>query len=58
MRDWFADGNGSPLDPYRWARQLKPGEDAKAVACTLTRQRLSKKSTGFNRPLQYASLVY
>jgi len=28
-------------------------EDAKAVACTLTRQRLSKESTGFNRPLQY-----
>ena len=44
---------GSPIDRVRFGRKLKPGEDAKAVACVLTRQRLSKKSMDFNRPLYY-----
>jgi hypothetical protein len=33
---------GSPIDRVRFGRKLKPGEDAKAVACVPTRQQLSK----------------
>jgi hypothetical protein len=54
----LVDKNGSPIDRVRFGRKLKPGEDAKAVACILTRQRLSKKSASFNRPLQYPMMVY
>ena len=54
----LADKYGSPIDRVRYGRKLKPGEDAKAVACVLTRQRLSGKSTSFNRPLQYPKTIY
>ena len=49
---------GSPIDRVRFGRKLKPGEDAKAVACVRTRQRLSKKSTDFNRPLYYPRIGF
>jgi hypothetical protein len=54
----LVDQNGSPIDRVRYGRKLKPGEDAKAVACVLTRQRLSGKSTSFNRPIQYPKTIY
>jgi hypothetical protein len=54
----LADQNGSPIDRVRYGRKLKPGEDAKAVACVLTRQRLSGKSTSFNRRIQYPPQNY
>jgi hypothetical protein len=49
---------GSPIDRVRFGRKLKPGEDAKAVACVLTRQRLSRKLTDFGRPLHYPTIRY
>jgi hypothetical protein len=49
---------GSPIDRIRFGRKLKPGEDAKAVACVLTRQRLSKKLTDFNRPIHYPKAAF
>lgn len=54
----LTDPNGHPIDRVRFGRKLKPGEDAKAVACVLTRQRLSGKSTSFNRPIQYPKTIY
>ena len=54
----LVDQNGSPIDRVRFGRKLKPGEDAKAVACVLTRQRHSGKSTSFNRPMQYPKTIY
>ena len=54
----LVDKNGSPIDRVRFGRKLKPNEDAKAVACVLTRQRLRGKSTSFNRPIQYPRLKY
>jgi hypothetical protein len=54
----LVDKNGSPIDRVRYGRKLKPGEDAKAVACVLTRQRLGGKSTSFNRPIQYPTQNY
>jgi hypothetical protein len=54
----LVDKNGNPIDRLRFGRKLKPGEDAKAVACVMTRQRLSGKSSSFNRPIQYPKLKY
>jgi hypothetical protein len=54
----LVDKNGAPIDRVRFGRKLKPGEDAKAVACVLLRQRLSGKSTSFNRPIQYPEQKY
>jgi len=54
----LVDVNGSPIDRMRFARKLKPGEDAKAVACVLTRQRLSNKSSSFNRKIQYPRMSF
>jgi hypothetical protein len=41
-----------------FGRKLKPGENVKAVAGVLTRRRLAKKSTDFNRPLHYPRVVF
>ena len=50
----LVDQNGSPIDRVRYGRKLKPNEDAKAVACVLTRQRHGSKSPGnFNRRIHY-----
>jgi hypothetical protein len=54
----LVDQYGSPIDRVRFGRKLKPNEDAKAVACAMTRQRLSGKSTSFNRLIQYPRLKY
>lgn len=54
----LTDPNGHPIDRVRFGRKLDAGGDAKAVACVLTRQRLSGKSTSFNRPLQYPKTIY
>jgi hypothetical protein len=54
----LVDKYGSPIDRVRFGRKLKPGEDAKAVACVLTRQRLSGKSTSFNRPIAYPNVRF
>jgi hypothetical protein len=54
----LVDKNGAPIDRVRFGRKLDPGEDAKAVACVMTRRRLSGKSTSFNRPLKYPPLKY
>jgi hypothetical protein len=54
----LVDKNGSPIDRVRFGRKLKPNEDAKAVACVLTRQRLSNKSTSFNRAISYPKTFY
>jgi hypothetical protein len=46
--------NGIPVDKFKLSRKLKPGEDARAVACALTRQRYSNGGGGdFNRKLVY-----
>jgi hypothetical protein len=45
---------GSTIDRVR----LKPGEDAKAVGCVLTRLRLSRKLTDFNRPIHYPTVAF
>jgi hypothetical protein len=54
----LVDQNGSPIDRVRFGRKLKPDEDAKAMACILTRQRLGGKSTSFNRPIHYPKTVF
>jgi hypothetical protein len=54
----LVDKYGSPIDRVRYGRKLKPGEDAKAVACVLTRQRLAGRSTSFNRRIQYPKTVF
>ena len=54
----LVDKYGSPIDRVRYGRKLKPGEDAKAVACVLTRQRLGGKSTSFNRKINYPTQNY
>ena len=54
----LVDKYGSPIDRVRFGRKLRPGEDAKAVACVLTRRRVSGKSSSFNRPLRYPKTVY
>ena len=54
----LVDKYGSPIDRVRYGRKLKPGEDAKMVACVLTRQRLGGKSTSFNRPIQYPKTYF
>jgi hypothetical protein len=50
--------SGSPIDRVRYGRKLKPGEDARAVACVLTRQRHGGKSTSFNRRIHYPTQNY
>jgi hypothetical protein len=51
--------NGIPVDKFKFSRKLKPGEDARAVACVLTRQRYSKGGSGdFNRKLIYPKVVF
>jgi hypothetical protein len=54
----LVDKYGNPIDRVRFGRKLKPGEDAKAVACVLTRQRLAGKSTSFNRPIAYPKTCF
>jgi hypothetical protein len=51
--------NGIPVDKFKFSRKLKPGEDARAVACVLTRQRYSKGGSGdFNRKLIYPKVGF
>ena len=51
--------NGIPVDKFKLSRKLKPGEDARAVACALTRQRYSKGGSGdFNRKLIYPKVGF
>jgi hypothetical protein len=55
----LVEENGVPVDKYKLSRKLKPGEDARAVACALTRQRYSKGgSDDFNRKLIYPRVVF
>lgn len=55
----LVEENGVPVDKYKLSRKLKPGEDARAVACALTRQRYSKGSSGdFNGPLHYPKIGF
>jgi hypothetical protein len=49
----LVDSNGNPIDRVRYGRKLTPGEDAKTVACVLTRRWLGGKSTSFARRIQY-----
>jgi hypothetical protein len=50
----LVEENGVAVDRHKLSRKLKPGEDARAVACALTRQRYSGGGGGdFNRPLRY-----
>lgn len=55
---FLVDKYGNPIDRVRFGRKLKPNEDAKAVACVLTRQRLWGKSSSFNRPIQYPKMSF
>jgi hypothetical protein len=55
----LVEPNGVPVDKYKLTRKLKPGEDARAVACALTRQRFSKGGSGdFNRKLIYPPMRF
>ena len=55
----LVEENGFPVDRYKLSRKLKPGEDVRAVACALTRQRYSKGGNGeFNRKIIYPGSVY
>jgi hypothetical protein len=55
----LVEENGVAVDRYKLTRKLKPGEDARAVACALTRQRYSKGGNGdFNRRLVYPKIGF
>jgi len=55
----LAEENGVPVDRYKLTRKLKPGEDARTVACALTRQRYSGGGNGdFDRKLVYPKVVF
>lgn len=55
----LVEENGVPVDKYKLSRKLKPGEDARAVACVLTRQRYSSKDgKDFNRSIQYPKIRF
>lgn len=54
----LVEENGVPVDKHELCRKLKPGEDARAVACALTRQRYSKNNSDFNRVLVYPKLRF
>jgi hypothetical protein len=55
----LVEENGVAVDRFKLTRKLKPGEDARAVACALTRQRYSKGGSGdFNRKLVYPKVGY
>jgi hypothetical protein len=51
--------NGVPVDKFKLSRKLKPGEDARTIACVLTRQRYSKGGSGdFSRKLIYPKIGF
>lgn len=54
----LVEENGVPVDKYKLSRKLKPGEDARAVACALIRRRYTKGSGDFNRPLSYPKIRF
>ena len=55
----LVEQNGIPVDRHKLSRKLRPGEDARAVACALTRQRYSRGPGGdFNRPLHYPKVGF
>jgi hypothetical protein len=55
----LVEPNGVPVDKHKLVRKLVPGEDAKAVACVLTRQRYSGSGSGnFNGPLHYPRMKF
>jgi hypothetical protein len=55
----LVEENGVAVDRHKLTRKLKPGEDARAVACALTRQRYSGRAgDSFNRKLVYPKTGY
>jgi hypothetical protein len=54
----LVEQNGVAIDRYKLTRKLRPGQDAHDIACLLMRQRYSKGSGDFTRPLNYPKLVY
>jgi len=49
----LTDDSGSPLSGENVRRKLMAGQDARPVAASLLRQRLSRKASDFHRKLPY-----